>query len=152
MNRKISILVLIVGICCSTVFAEEQEKKQGSAISEWIKGLQQKIAQIVPKKTVVLTNSVAGVRGAKEDSQTKLYWKGKKGDEAVTEEELTEFKTAIETASGGDRASAAKEIQQFMAKFPDSALIPDAKKTLDLVKAEPKPEEKAEKKPEDKKP
>jgi outer membrane protein assembly factor BamD (BamD/ComL family) len=31
-----------------------------------------------------------------------------------------------------------KGLEEFMEQFPDSALIPDAKKTLDLVRAEAK--------------
>ncbi len=136
--KKLLSIALVFGLCCTAALAQEQEKKAGSSIAEWIKSLQSKIAQITPKKSVPMTTGVAGVRGAKEDSHVKLYWKGKKGDEAVTEAELSEFKTVIDSASGCDQATAAKEIEKFMAKYPDSPLIPDAKKTLDLVKAEVK--------------
>lgn len=136
--KKLLSIALVFGLCCTAALAQEQEKKTGSSIAEWIKSLQNKIAQITPKKSLPLSTGVAGVRGAKEDSQVKLYWKGKKGDEAVTESELSEFKAAIDSASGRDQTTAAKEIEKFMAKYPDSPLIPDAKKTLDLVKAEGK--------------
>jgi len=79
MNKKIFILIIIAGLCSSIVSAQEQEKKPGPGISEWLKGLQRKMEQMVPKKTVPLSTGVAGARGAKEDSQVKLYWKGKKG-------------------------------------------------------------------------
>lgn len=136
--KKLLSIALVFGLCCTAALAQEQEKKAGSSIADWIKILQNKIAQITPKKSVPLSTGVAGVRGAKEDSQVKLYWKGKKGDEAVTETELSEFKAAIDSASGCDQTTAAKEIEKFMARYPDSPLIPDAKKTLDLVKAEGK--------------
>jgi hypothetical protein len=155
--KKTLFIVIAVLLACGTALAQEQERKTGPRIAEWLKGLQQKIALIAPKKIVPVSTGVAGVRGAKEDTQVKLYWKGKKGEEAVSEEELAEFKQAVECAEKGDSATAVKELEEFMKKFPDSCLIPDAKKTLDIVKAEPaepKPEEKmeikAEQKPEEK--
>jgi TolA-binding protein len=138
MFRKLVALTMIAGFCCTVALAQEQEKKVGPSISEWLKGLQQKIAQIVPKKSAPQSTIVAGVRGAKENSATKLYWKGKNGDEPVTEEEMLEFKKGIDFAAAGKRAESIKILQEFMNQYPDSALIPDAKKTIDLVKAEEK--------------
>jgi TolA-binding protein len=139
-------VILAVLVCLSFAMAlaqaQEQQKKFGPSISEWLKGLQKKLEQIVPRKSVPLSTGVAGVRGAKEDSQVKLYWKGKKDDEAVTEEELAKFKSAVDAAEKGDRSGAIKELEEFMKQHPDSALIPDAKKTLDLVKTEGKEEKK----------
>ncbi len=150
--KKISSIVLMLVVSCTVAMAQEQEKKQGLGIAEWLKGLQNKIAQIVPKKTVPMSTSVAGVRGAKEESHAKLYWKGKKGDEVITEEEIGKFKACVDLAEKGDRDASLRQLEEFMNKYPDSALIPDAKKTLDLVKADSKPEGKAEeKKPEEKK-
>ena len=44
----------------------------------------------------------------------------------------------INAVEKGDRTGAIKELAEFMKQYPDSALIPDAKKTLDLVKEEGK--------------
>lgn len=136
MNKKVFTGTLIVFLCCATVALAQEQK--GSTLAEWLKGIQKKIDQIVPKKTLPVTTSVAGARGAKEDTSSKLYWKDKKGDEPVTEEEMKEFKEGIEQAAKGDKAGAVKGLEEFMKQYPDSALIPDAKKTLDLVKAEEK--------------
>jgi TolA-binding protein len=136
--KKIVILAVLVCLSVTMALTQEQEKKAGSSISEWLKGLQKKLEQIVPRESVPLSTVVAGARAAKEDSQPKLYWKGKKGDEAVMEEELTKFKSAVDAVAKGDRTVAIKELTEFMKQYPDSALIPDAKKTLDLVKAEGK--------------
>ena len=133
----IAALVLAIGLCCSPAMALEREQKAGSGITAWLKGLQNRIAQIVPKKTVPMNTAVAGVRGAKEHSEDKLYWKGKKVEETATEEEVVLFKGGIDLATKGDNAAAVKELETFMTKYPDSPLIPDAKKTLDLVQAEP---------------
>jgi TolA-binding protein len=116
------------------------EKKASPGMMSWLKSLQYRIAQILPKKSVSMTTGVAGVRGAKEDSAAKLYWKGKKGEETVTEEELTKFKACVDVAEKGERDNALKQLEDFMKLYPDSALIPDAKKTIDIVKAEPQVE------------
>ena len=94
-----------------------------------------------------MSTAVAGTRGAKEDSAARLYWKGKKSDESVSEEELAVFKEGIELVAKGDRPTAINELEAFMATYPLSPLIPDAKKALDLVKAEPKAVERVEQKP-----
>lgn len=151
MYKKLFAFIMIAGLCCTTAPAQE---RTGSTLAEWLKGIQKKISKIVPKKTLPQSTGVAGVRGAKEDSSAKLYWKGKKGEELVSEQEMGEFKEGIECAEKGDRAGAIKGLEEFMRKYPDSALIPDAKKTLDLVKVEEKeekiPEAKVEKKEEKK--
>ena len=138
MIKKLFVFLVIVGLCCAVASAQTQEKKVGPGISEWIKVLQQRIAQIIPKKSVSQETVVSGVRGAKENASPTLYWKGKKAEEPVSEEELTEFKKGVDLAASGERAEAVKILQEFMRHHPDSALIPDAKKTVDLVKAEGK--------------
>jgi TolA-binding protein len=141
MIRKLIITVSMLALCITT--ASAQEKKE-SGISSWFKELQKKIDIIAPRKNLSVSTGVAGVRGAKEDStKNKLYWKGKKGDEAVTEDELKVFKEGVVLAEKGDNASAIRELEEFMKQYPDSALIPDAKKSVDLLKAEVKPQETA---------
>ncbi len=149
--KKLYMLPLMLVFCCTTTLAQQQEEKK-SGIAAWLKSLQHKISQIVPKKTIPLSTGVAGVRGAKEDSQVKLYWKGKKGEEVVTEDEMAKFKAGVDLAEQGDKEGALKQLDEFMKQYPDSALIPDAKKTYDMVKTmpEPKAEEKVEAKPEQK--
>ena len=138
MYKKIFALVLIFGLCSLTAAAQETQEQKSTGLSDWLRGIQKKIEQIIPKKTLPVTTGVAGVRGAKEDSQVKLYWKGKKGDESVTEEELAKFKAGIDLATKGDKQASITELEDFMKHYPDSPLIPDVKKTLDMVKAEGK--------------
>lgn len=133
MTRHLAAMLVLL-LCGSAAWSQEQEKKQG--ITLWLKGLQQKIAQIKPKREVSLSTGVAGVRGAREDSQANLYWKGKKGDEAVSENELREFQEIVGFLERDEKTEAVRECEEFMKEFPDSALIPDVKKTLDLVKAD----------------
>ena len=142
MNKKIctAIFMVLLGLCTLAV-AEEPVKKE-SGFSDWLKSMQQKVSQLVPKKSVSMSTGVAGVRGAKEDTRAKLYWKGKKGSEAVAEEELTEFKEGLDLAAKGDTGGAIHEFDEFLKLYPDSVLVPDVKKALDMAKLEagaPKP-------------
>jgi TolA-binding protein len=141
-------LAIILFLCCTTALSAQD--KNESPLSIWIKSIQQKIAQIIPKKSLDVTTGVAGTRGAKEGTSAKLYWKGKQGDEQVTEEELLKFKAGVDQLGKGNRDESIKALEDFMKQYPDSALIPDAKKTLDLVKAEALAEKKGEMKVEKK--
>jgi TolA-binding protein len=136
MNKKLgtAVLVVLLGICTMAI-AEEPAKKE-SGFSEWLKSMQQKVSQLVPKKSVSMSTGVAGVRGTKEDMHAKLYWKGKKGEEAINEEELAEFKEGLDRAAKGDTAGAIHEFDEFLKMYPDSALVPDVKKAFDLAKLE----------------
>jgi TolA-binding protein len=138
MIRKAIIAFSMLALCFTTAAA--QEKKE-SGLSSWFKELQKKIDLVSPKKNLPLSTGVAGVRGAKEDSnKSKLYWKGKRGDEPVTEEELKAFKEGLTIAEAGKKTEAIQEFEEFLKQHPDSALVPDAKKSLDLLKAEAKAE------------
>lgn len=143
MIRRAIIAFSLLALCVATAAA--QEKKE-AGLSSWLRDLQKKIDLVSPRKAPTVTTGVAGVRGAKDDSngKSKLYWKGKKGDEPVTEEELKEFKEGLALADAGKNAEAIHELEEFMKQYPDSALIPDAKKTMDLMKAEAAAEPKAE--------
>ena len=135
MVKWIFLFCAMIGFCFSPALAQEQK---GLSLADWLKVIQKKIERTVPKKIQPLSTGVAGVRGTKEDASVKLYWKGKPNDEPITEEEMTEFKAAIDLVARGERAGAGTRLEKFLTQYPDSALIPDAKKTLDLVKAEEK--------------
>jgi len=136
MIRKVVIACSMLALCITAAAA--QEKKE-SGISSWFKDLQKKIDIIAPRKSLSVSTGVAGVRGAKEDSnKSKLYWKGKKGEEPVTEAELAEFKEGLAYAEAGKTTEAIHEFEEFLKLYPDSALVPDAKKSLDLLNAETK--------------
>jgi TolA-binding protein len=134
MNRKIFALVLVVLFGLGNLVIAEEPAKKESGFSEWLKSMQQKVNQLVPKKSVSMSTGVAGVRGAKEDSHAKLYWKGKKGDETINEEELAEFKEGLDRAAKGDTSGAIHEFDEFLKLYPDSPLVPDVKKALDMAK------------------
>jgi TolA-binding protein len=133
MSNKLFSLIVITGLCCTTALAGEQK---GSTLADWLKVVQQKITTIVPKKLLPPRAGIARERGAMEAPFVMLYWKGKQGEEPVSEDELTEFKAAFELAVRGDREAAITGLERFLEHYPDSALVPYAKKTGDLVKAE----------------
>lgn len=136
MKKLFAIMTAVLLFAAGAALAQEQkpvDKNEG--FSEWLKALQRKIETMTAKKSIPMSTGVAGIRGAKEDEKAKLYWKGKKGGEGVTEEELTEFKSAVDLAAARQRDAAVRELEEFIARFPDSPLVSDAKKTLEMVKA-----------------
>lgn len=142
MLRKSIIAFSMLALCVTMPLA--QEKKE-SGVSSWFKDLQKKIDIISPRKSLSVSTGVAGVRGAKEDNgRSKLYWKGKKGEEPVTEAELAEFKEGLAYVEAGKKAEAIQEFEEFLKQYPDSALVPDAKKSLDLIRTEATTEAKTE--------
>jgi len=141
MIKRAIIMFSMLALCITTTAA--QEKKE-SGVSSWFTALQKKIDIIAPRKSLSVSTGVAGVRGAKDDNgRSKLYWKGKKGEEPVTEAELAEFKEGLAYVEAGKKGEAIHEFEEFMKLYPDSALVPDAKKSLDLLNAEAKPQEPA---------
>ena len=136
MCKKSIALVMFLGLFVAAAAAQEQSATTGSGLSTWLKGLSKKIERIITRKAPPTATAVAGVRGAKQEGKSRLYWKGKAGEEAVTEEELAAFKAALDLAAQGDQATAVKELEKFMAQYPDSPLIPDCAKTVSLVKTE----------------
>jgi TolA-binding protein len=134
MIRKFMGTIFIIALCAGVAPAQEQRE---SGISSWFKELQKKIDIISPRKKPTVSTGVAGVRGAKDESgKNKLYWKGKESEEPVTEAELAEFKEGLAYAEAGKKAEAVHEFEEFLTQHPDCALVPDAKKSLDLLKAE----------------
>jgi TolA-binding protein len=135
MFTKLFSFIIITGLCCSPALAAEPK---GSSLADWIKVVQKKISMIVPKKIQPLSSGESGIRGAREDAPARLYWMGKKSEEPVTEEEMKEFRTAVDLIVRDDRDAAATVLEKFLMQYPSSVLVPDAKKMLDLIKVEEK--------------
>jgi TolA-binding protein len=131
-------IMMIVLLCFGAAIAQEKTERQESGFTAWLKNIRQKLDIVSPRKTLTVTTGVAGVRGARRDEKARLYWKGKPCEEQVSEAELSGLRTAVDLAEKGEHTAAIRELEEFMARFPDSALVPDAKRTLDLAKAEMK--------------
>lgn len=137
MIKKLVITLSMLVLCVAAAPAQQAQEKKESGLSSWLRELQKKIDVLSPRRMPTVTTGAAGVRGAKDDSTgTGLYWKGKENEEPVTEGELQEFRKGLALAEAGKRAESIHELEEFMRRYPDSALIPDAKKTTDLMKAE----------------
>jgi len=127
-RKTIVLLTAALFITSATGFAAEK-----NSLSFWVKNTGSKL-QSVSKKNK--NTAVAGVKGAAEKADDDLYWKGKKPD--VDEEEIDALEAAVELVSKGDLDAAIKELEAFIAKYPDGALTPDAKEGLKALKAEKK--------------
>jgi len=137
MIKKLIITFTMLALSVAAAAAQQVQEKKETGLSSWLRDLQKKIDMTSPRRAPTVTTGVAGVRGGKDDSsRSQLYWKGKNDEEAVTEEELKEFKEGLAYAEAGEKTEAIHEFEEFMTRHPDSELIPDAKKTLDLMKAE----------------
>ncbi len=141
---KRTLIVLLATVFISTsLYAGETKKK----VSFW-DSLKTKITKIVPKKKSNLNapTVVGGVRGAKEESADKLYWKNKEVEMNVAQDELDEFNSALTLAVDGNVEEAKKGFETFLATYPDSHLCGDAQtaiKQLQAVEVKTvKPEEK----------
>lgn len=134
--RRLTILIIVALFLGAGPAAalEEQRSADNTGFMNWIKALQRKIETMAPKKTMPMGTGVAGIRGAKDDEKAKLYWKGKKGEDGVTEDELIAFRSAVELAEQGQNDASIKGLEDFLARYPGSPLTEDAKKTLDMLK------------------
>jgi len=98
--------------------------------------LRAKISKITPGKPVDTTTSVAGVRGAKNSSDSDVYWKGKDKTELIAEEELQKFNLAVETKIQGNNEQALKQFEAFLNNYPQSPLRLDALQAVEKIKIE----------------
>jgi len=131
--KRIVMFILVFMLGLGVAVAQDQKE---AGLAAWLKDLQRKIQQIMPRRSLPMETAIAGIRGVRQEQKATLYWKGKKEEEAVSEGELAKFKGAVDLAVRGERQATIKEMEAFMREFPDSPFIPDAKKTLDLVRAE----------------
>lgn len=77
------------------------------------------------------TTSVAGIRGAEQKDDDKLYWSGK---EKVSQAELESFKVAFAETEKGDKIAARKAFEGFVRSYPDSPLAKDAVDMIEELK------------------
>ena len=135
--RSLWMVLLAAHLVAGAGFAQDRtDADKGEGLMGWLKSLQRKIESLAPQRSLQLSTGVAGIRGAKDDEQAKLYWKGKDTADPVTVDELSAFGAAVDLALTGKQAEAAKELEKFIAQYPDSPLIADARKTLEMVKNE----------------
>lgn len=145
--KKRIILSLVLVLAAASAYGEQKE-------GFWDK-LQNKLEKVTPVKKATSTTAVGGVRGAKNDDATDIYWKGKDKASDISEEELQKFNAALESKKKGDNYLAMKQLEEFLAAYPQSPLRAEGLQAVELIKAEingavpsPKPESSAPKLPE----
>lgn len=114
-------VVLLVFCLAAPAVAVEAEKET----SFW-DTLRSKIEKVTPTKKAKVTTAVGGVRGAKNDSGSELYWKGKEVKIEVAEDELVLFNSAMDEAISGKIEVAIVLFESFVSSYPDSQLHEDS--------------------------
>ncbi len=132
--KKGLILALIVILTTGFAYAEEKE-------GFWY-SLLKKLNTISTRGTNGRTyTSVVGIRGAEDTSSDELYWKGEEAKNTetqtgVSDEELSDFRLAVDQATQGESEQAMASFQAFLDKYPDSRLTADANAAISQLKTE----------------
>lgn len=109
---------------------------QGAGKDGFWDSLQGKLEKVTPAKKSGVTTAVGGVRGAKNESSSDMYWKGKDKSPSVPEEELQKFRTALDTKVKGNNEEALKLFQEFLNAYPQSSLRVEGLQAVEKIKAE----------------
>lgn len=136
MKKILLSLILGASVCVSPLYAEEPTEaaaKTEEASSLW-DSLRNKIESLTPKKKLVSTTAVGGVRGAQIESDD-LYWKGESVAQEVNLDELTDFKNALTLYDAGNSEGAKNAFGKFVKDYPQSSLLVDANQALELLKS-----------------
>ncbi len=131
MNRRTNWLVVLglTAILGASAMAETAQPVEN--LNDYLQKLQVKLDHTAQRanKPTAGSASVAGLRGAKQE-KSALYWKEKKGSQAVDVAEVKVYREAVEQARQGKRAEAIAALNAFQEKYPKSALLPDVQDTL----------------------
>src|SRR5437016_939327 len=103
----------------------EDKKSDAPSLAPYLEQLQIKLDHTAQRANQPSADgsSVVGLRGAKQESASKqLYWKGKKGKESVSPEEIKAFRGAIDQARAGKTTDAVASLKSFQENYPKSAL------------------------------
>ena len=138
MKKILATLTLVLGVvlCMQPLYAEEQKalkEQKGETTSLW-ESLRKKIETLTPKKKLVATTAVGGVRGALVESED-LYWKGEHTNQEINTKELGDFENALVLFESGNTEGAKNAFSRFVAEYPESRLITDANQALALLKS-----------------
>jgi TolA-binding protein len=138
-NTIVSAAVLCIGLA-GRVRADD--KKADVSLAQYLEQLQTKLDHTARRvnQPNAEGSSVVGLRGSKQEAPSKqLYWKGKKGKEAVSPEEVKAFRAAVDQARAGKNADAITSLKTFQDTYPKSALLPDVNDTLARLNTTPTP-------------
>lgn len=132
MKKFITALFIGALFCVQPLYAEEvTAQKEAESTSLW-DSLRKKIETLTPKKKLVATTAVGGVRGALIESED-LYWKGERIPEEVDPKEIADFDNALVLYESGNHDGAKSAFGKFVTDYPESKLVADANKALTLL-------------------
>lgn len=126
-------IMLVAGLLCmaTAVSADQGPKKDAF----WDK-LQNKLEKLTPAKKSAVTTAPGGVRGAKSDDATDIYWKGKEKPVEINEEEMQKFNLAVECKRKGENESALKHFEEFLEQYPQSQLRVEGLQAAEKLRTE----------------
>ena len=127
MGKKIIVSLLLV-LTSATAYGAEKD-------GFWDK-LQYKLEKVTPAKKAASTTAVGGVRGAKNDDATEIYWKGKDKGSDMNEEEFNKFNLAVESKIRGDNELAMKQFEEFLAAYPQSPFRVEGLQAVEKIRQE----------------
>jgi len=105
-----------------------------ASIQSWLKKMRKRVARSEAKHNQLI--AVASVRGNESPNSPPLYWKGSKVSGPIDLPELRDFDAALGLAQKGNIPGAKTKLDNFIASYPKSSLLPDAQQTLDLISQE----------------
>jgi|GEM_PF-878681 len=128
-KRMITICSLL--LAASLAHGEQAVKKEAF----WEK-LTQKLEKVTPAKKGATTTAVGGVRGAKNDEATDIYWKGKEKPVDMAQDEMQAFAAAIDSRMKGDNEAALRQFEEFLVMYPQSAFRVEGLQAVEKIKQE----------------
>lgn len=98
--------------------------------------LTQKLEKVTPAKKGATTTAVGGVRGAKNDEATDIYWKGKEKSVDMAQEEMQLFNAAVDSRMKGDNEAALRQFEEFLVMYPQSSFRVEGLQAVEKIKQE----------------
>ena len=123
-------------LCSLVLLATVAHGEQAVRKDAFWEKLASKLEKLTPAKKSSTTTAVGGVRGAKSDDSTDIYWKGKDKPVEMAEDELQKFNRAVECRMKGDNEQALKQFEEFLAAYPQSAFKVEGLQAVDKLKQE----------------
>jgi hypothetical protein len=98
--------------------------------------LQSKLDKVSPSKKISTTTAVGGVRGAKNDDASDIYWKGRDKTLDMNDEELAKFTLALESRRKGENEIAIKQFEEFLELYPQSQFRVEGLQAIEMIRVD----------------
>jgi len=123
-------------IICSLLLVASVAHGQAVKKDAFWEKMTQKLEKITPAKKGATTTAVGGVRGAKNDEATDIYWKGKEKPVDMAQEEMQVFTAAIDSRMKGDNEAALRQFEEFLVMYPQSPFRVEGLQAVEKIKQE----------------